>query len=502
MQTFLSIILDYDLTNPEETAALRQVLDSIKEGAEAEEASGFDASGVAGLAEITGSAGAKTSEWSSSTDSTSMSQGLSSLDFEGSQSGSTEGALSGGQTLPSAEYEHLTTEDKQARLLNIFPNLRPFDIQHSLKKAKEDMNICIDDLMNQSFLEESGARTRGVDAFEESITSSPRRKRKQKGKRKVESSAHSPEAEVPGSKWDTSRRDIELIAAKTFVPENQARSIYHANGASVRSSILAIIQAHQELQMELNEEDSVLLEVRVYELLEAYPTLPSSTAEALLIFTSPSNAAELAQILTSAPNTARVQIEVRHAPLNLDWSEPPVKPNALNAVFPEGSSALEHAEEGFAYRQQRNEFYAKAAAAHRRGNTSNGLGAVAAYYSQQGRDLNVKARTADTAAADALAASQSTAHSIDLHGMSVRDATRVCKERVAAWWVNEKGRTAQTGFQCITGQGHHSRGGERIGPSVGKMLVREGWRVLVGWPNPGVITVVGVAGGTGTGRKR
>lgn len=52
------------------------------------------------------------------------------------------------------------------------------------------------------------------------------------------------------------------------------------------------------------------------------------------------------------------------------------------------------------------------------------------------------------------------------------------------------GDLARSGFRIITGVGRHSHDGtSRLGPAVGKMLAREGWRVEVG---EGVLTVTGV----------
>lgn len=48
-----------------------------------------------------------------------------------------------------------------------------------------------------------------------------------------------------------------------------------------------------------------------------------------------------------------------------------------------------------------------------------------------------------------------------------------------------------SGFRIVTGKGTHSEGGRgRLGPAVGGMLVREGWRVEV---TEGVVAVTGRA---------
>ena len=125
--------------------------------------------------------------------------------------------------------------------------------------------------------------------------------------------------------------------------------------------------------------------------------------------------------------------------------------------------------------------------------------AAAGYYSQLGRDYDAALKAASSAEADALVSSQSTPTQLDLHGVSVKDATRIARERVAAWWHGlGEGRIdlggcggVSEGYRIVTGLGRHSEHGiGKLGPAVAKMLVREGWKVEVG---SGVLVVSGVA---------
>ena len=98
-------------------------------------------------------------------------------------------------------------------------------------------------------------------------------------------------------------------------------------------------------------------------------------------------------------------------------------------------------------------------------------------------------------------AQQSGEEEVDLHGVRVGDAVRIARERVLAWWVRRRGaewRGTRRGaandarFRIVTGWGRHSEGGRgRLGPAVGGMLVREGWKVEVG---TGWLVVMGRAG--------
>jgi hypothetical protein len=85
-----------------------------------------------------------------------------------------------------------------------------------------------------------------------------------------------------------------------------------------------------------------------------------------------------------------------------------------------------------------------------------------------------------------------------LHGVNVKDAVRISREKVTTWWheLNEQRvgtigtRRIGEGYQIITGKGNHSDGKGKLGPAVGKMLIREGWKVEV---RGGRLVVMGVA---------
>merc|ERR1711964_645099 len=103
-------------------------------------------------------------------------------------------------------------------------------------------------------------------------------------------------------------------------------------------------------------------------------------------------------------------------------------------------------------------------------------------------------------AADALVASQSSKLMVDLHGMYVKDAIRVSRERVTMWWheygeERADGRSAKVPpYKIITGAGNHSAGGGKLGPAVAKMLLSEGWKIQIGsGNNMGFLLVLGVS---------
>ncbi|CAM0136427.1 unnamed protein product [Umbelopsis sp. WA50703] len=72
-------------------------------------------------------------------------------------------------------------------------------------------------------------------------------------------------------------------------------------------------------------------------------------------------------------------------------------------------------------------------------------------------------------------------HLLDLHGLTVTEATELVKEGVNQWWSRSTmraGRTKIKPLNIVTGLGKHSDHGQsRLYPTVLKLLTREGWKV-------------------------
>lgn len=500
--TLLAILSDYDLTIASNIVEARFILDTLKESAEAEERSGFDASGSSGggvyiedreNAEAGGSSRSLPEhEWSSQTDDTSLSQGLSSLDLDDN-----------GGCIFGEELDALDDAGKASLLQGIFPNTSLYTIQWTLKKYQRNVDLAIEDLMTQAFLTERGLQKKGIEAFSEPDVQKKKRKGKKRNGRggivdNKGGSSDSPTSPPGLNKWDTGAQDIEFISKRTGVPPSQVSTMYHQNGTSVTATISAIIASHQELKL---ESDDPVVQARMVDFAHEYPAVPASSLEAILQITHPVivYAHELAKVLTLRPVNQRpaIEIELRHAPLNLDTTSSLSKTTPYN--YDSGMSSADASARASKHYQARDTAYQQAQAAYRKGKSNHLMGGAAAYYSQEGRDADALARGAQSAAADAIIASQNTRSQLDLHGLSVNDAKRITKERVNTWW-HELG-TTRTGFsrngpsyyRVIIGQGNHSdRGVAKLGPAVAKMLIRDGWKIEVG-ENNGILNVTGIA---------
>ncbi|KAH8601488.1 hypothetical protein B0O99DRAFT_681504 [Bisporella sp. PMI_857] len=487
--TVLAILSDFDLENPTHREEAHNILKVLKESAEIE-----DKKTVSDLSDI-GSNALKSAGFESRSDSgksllwsenTSSTQALSSLDFDQDD----QPAHEQNDNAFGKDLDGLDAKDKVRLLADLFPSLKRFSIEWSLKKHKWDMNLAVDDLMTQSFLEDSGERQLGIDAFSETKIIKPKKQRRRKaGKSKAPWNDQDTSSSAVNI-WDTGKQDIEFISTRTGTPAMQISSIYHKNGASVPATISHLINSQQALNI---ESEDPIIHSNTIELTNDFPSIPASSLKALVQITHPSltYAHELAKALAARPNNGKplIDIELRHVPLEND-----LKLGAKRADT-KTYSLEEAALLATKYKQERDTAFQKAREAYRKGKSDHLMGGAAAYYAQQGRDADVIARSAQRAMADALAVNQSSKIELDLHGMNVNDAKRITKERVITWWheigTNEAGRpTIGSRYHIITGMGHHSNGGiSKLGPAIGRMLIRDGWKVEV---QPGRLYVTGV----------
>ena len=143
----------------------------------------------------------------------------------------------------------------------------------------------------------------------------------------------------------------------------------------------------------------------------------------------------------------------------------------------------------------RSNAFAQAQAAHRKSKSIPLMGGAASYYSSVARDAHAALRRHESARANEIVARQSKPGEVDLHGVSVSDATRITKAEVEQWWEREgqewsrEGKVMVGSLRIITGVGRHSDGGRgKLGPAVRAMLRREEWKIEEG---EGVFEVVG-----------
>ena len=173
-----------------------------------------------------------------------------------------------------------------------------------------------------------------------------------------------------------------------------------------------------------------------------------------------------------------------------------ISPNPPDIHIASSNSAAPlHLSRASALLVARSNAFAQAQAAHRKSKSIPLMGGAASYYSSVARDAHAALRQHDSARANELVARQSRPGEVDLHGVSVSDATRIAKLEVEQWWERQgrewsrEGKVMVGGLRIITGVGRHSDGGRgKLGPAVRAMLQRDDWKIEEG---EGVVEVVG-----------
>jgi hypothetical protein len=419
-------------------------------------------------------------------------------------------SASGSEGSPEGSYwgaaEQYTTPKKETVLAETFPNLRPELIAYTLKKAGDDLDKATDELLNHVYFEDSrsnateeGSVAKGIDAFSEDYHVPQRNKkgRNKKNKRvslNTLSSANvsdsDPLSPMSPNRWLNTSRDVEYITSRTNLTQKTVASIYHANGASLSTTILALVRKEIQAQKKSGEPDAALVQDALG-LNEAFPTIDLDYAFALVRLTDPSvtKAHDLAKALMEQPASETggkggIKLDLRYAPVNLseESSEAPRLPVLAASARLHDSISLARA---------RGDAFQQASAAYRKGKSTPLMRQAAGYYAQEGRDYNANLKAMSQVEADSFVASQSGAAFLDLHGVTVANATRIAKQRTQAWWDslgerrirewgNARGGVGE-GYRIVTGLGRHSEGGRgKIGPAVLKTLMSDGWKVQVG----------------------
>ncbi|KAF3053595.1 hypothetical protein E8E11_002649 [Didymella keratinophila] len=496
----------------------RELLDPIKASAVAEQATDFDASGSSG-GPVRDSPGKHSSDVDSNadtwatrttlTDATHLSNDLSALSVDGRSAEGSEESWDGGYYRDTEQSEPKT---KEQLLAETFPSLRPQLVAYTLKKCNDDFSKAADELLNHVYFEDAKSSpgeevapsAKGIEGFFEGHHL-PQKSKKGKNKKKQRvslydmSSANSSGTDLPGAatpnRWQNSSRDIDFITARTKLPHKLVSSLYHEKSASLSATILALVNKDMSAQQGKEPEAGHVQDAM--DINAAFPRIGLDQTLALVRLAddnSPDKARDLAKALTEQPASATggkggIHIDFKYAPVNLSDDEPRERqlPTLAASLRPHTTASLG---------QKRNDLYNAASAAHKKGGYTR---AAAGYYAQEARAHGEHAKLSAAADADYLVASQSSSTILDLHGVTVADATRIAKQKTQAWW-NSLGeqRIAEYGgarggvgeYRIVVGLGRHSADGKgRLGPAVVRALVKEGWKVEAG---SGEVVVTGV----------
>ncbi|KAL8939474.1 MAG: hypothetical protein Q9211_002725 [Gyalolechia sp. 1 TL-2023] len=517
---FYAIVSDYDLSDTSSVRAARRTLDTLKDGVTAEGDNAFDPSGSSRLYEgdppsSPHGSSEKAQSWngdsaSDNTDLTSISYGPNFINLD-DRSCQVNDSDTGSQRFNSIEnLECIATDRKKEILCQMFPTIKEFDIEYILKKVQYDFRRAVEELLNQAFLESEdvdGEQTvlkRGIDGFLEPGNT---RGRKSKGKRKkpmrrtsstpAPSDGTSIQSVATQSRWDRAKEDVEFLAQRMNLPRSTISSTYHSSGASLSLTIAALCSS----AFSVSTTHSVLLDpeyvsIQVAELAVEFPMLPPTTVKGLIKLTYPSTASahEIARVAWESANPTNELLLPRYVPRPPSPSTDSQhnKPERLAMPLDAATRRVQ------ASAAARSNAFTQASAAYQKSKSRPLMGGAASYYSAVGRDATASLRRYEAAVADARVAAQSETGEIDLHGVTVKDGVRIAQDQVVMWWEAEGREWARAGkvmggkgLRIVTGVGRHSEGGRgKLGPAVGAMLVRDGWKVEI---EQGVIKVTGKA---------
>ena len=497
---------DYDLSDETSLAQLRAILEDIRNNAETEEIAAlrpYDGSTACDISTSEESSG-RVRSWHGATNSedtelTGISQSLASHSIDDSHDDTATTPTNTTASLPESRLDDLPLAEKTAILEDMFPIMKPFDIQYALKKAKYDFSRTVEDLLNQSFLEEESliigtpSAQKGIDGFAEPTNT---RRRKGRGKRKKQhrrtSSTPAPNptqstpTPPPQSSWDRVKEEIEFIAQRTNFSRQAITSAYHKSEASIPSTLTTLCSSNELISGNPYLQSAVpaTLGANILELSLDFPSLGSAMAEGLIRMTYPSTASahELARAIVTSigASSSTFQVIPHYSPRPQTPPSPRVAHEPTHTPLP-GAQARHLA-------QTRTMAFAQASAAYRKSKSNPLMAGAAGYYSSVGRDAAAALARQQSSASDELVNRQSRPGEVDLHGVNVKDSVRITRSKVQDWWHNGAAEWARQGkvqgdggLRIVTGVGRHSEGGRsKIGPAVGAMLVREGWRVEVG----------------------
>ena len=521
---FYSCFLDY-AAEKVTLDELRRTLDILKEVTLATDDTAFDPSGTSGVHDGISSHesserakswhGDASSDTTEDTEISSMSQALESVNLGAN---SEEDRRADGVDLNKEQFdkrnEELSFAEKVNGIKEIIPEAKDFDISYTLKKYHNNFHRALDDLLTQNFLDgpidgEIIPSRKGIEAFMEPAMTR-RERTAMKGKKKRESkqllrrTSSTPKLETARDYHESSNQWLRVddlvnfIQDRTYLSPKIIRSTYHSSGATLPSTIAALCTSKDpEIYSNpyLPDTSPATIEAHAQNLiLEFAHSLQYHQAVALIKLTHPAttSAREMALALTSSPNVPSTSTITPHYIL------PPPSPPSSSQSSPSSSYVPLSQSRAATLALIRSNAHTQSRSASRKAKSDHLMGGAASYYNSVSRDVAATLRQDEAARADALVSSQSKAGEVDLHGLNLKDAVRVSRERVEAWWESEGREWARAGkvmndggLRIITGLGRHSAGGKAVlGPAVCKMLNTEGWRVQVG---DGVVRVTGRA---------
>lgn len=514
---FLALASDYDLSHNDQKQDLVGILDDLRAQAETEQELELLAPTPEEQTRLKDNDGDVDSKVACSfngrpghtneTDSVnSITTGLSNLRAsDGADESSTE---SQDLDISSLGLEHSTNKEKEEYLAALFPTLERVQVAETVHRCHGDMQQSIDELLNLSFISEDITRVhstsapvvKGIDAFlGDGLTKKTKRRkhRKTHDEDLPVGDDHSSGTRTPNTNvWQSASEDISFITSRTQVSPVVAKRIYEEADHNVASTIRRLI-SQEAMKHKQQIADNEVLGIQAAELKFSFPNVPDKYlfGSLLLCQMQPSLAKDVLDAMLSRPSQdegplrpgMKLRNVAQYTPLSLtdDEDSGSVRKGPVAGVSTMSGDAATLLSRAAVHNIHAQQAFGSASASARLAKSNSLYGGASAYYAALGHENRARSRMLQAAAADSYTAAQTTATSVDLHGVSVADATRIAQRNVEAWWEGLGDRKyvrggVGSGYKIIVGVGTHSdRGIGRLGPAVSKMLIREGWKVNV-----------------------
>lgn len=289
------------------------------------------------------------------------------------------------------------------------------------------------------------------------------------------------------------------------MPYDQVSDAYYRKKCSSGAAAAEILEQYMALGIKSEDDEG---KAQAKKLASEYRNVPEKYLLTLVQVTGASTQSsdEIASLLSKHfaknPWTQRLDLSHRITPLPDEDLEGPLgslsapdsksrtpisgksaRPSSITS--PAGaadlSSALQRINDSH---QARRDAESYASQLSRRGASNSLYRQAAAVYRERGHDHTRYAQQMTSTAANLLVDKQSTPASIDLHGVTVRDGTRIARERVQGWWDNlgefRTRKAREQPFTVVTGLGRHSAGGvSQLRKAVAAALLQDGWKMSV-----------------------
>lgn len=404
-------------------------------------------------------------------------------------------------------------DNENLRFLKLsFPKQSLTTLTFVLAKSHEDVLKAVDELLNHELLDEEkqlngivdGAEAGAVDDFFAHAGTTQHHKRKRKSQKKQRGILQKNELDPTlassskpmTSRWDQIGSEVDWMVRVLSLPKPTVQSAYHQHNSSLPNTLNALLEDNRWEDCKANPDH----DDNYTRLIRSYPGLGSIKITDILNATKDQLplSIEIANVLAAwRPTIGTITSSLQKTSLSSpskSTSHAQVDHSSSLFSIDDNMTADQCRAMAAEFAGKRDAAFRQAATAYQRSKSDGLMGGTAMYYSELGRDFDLKMRTYKLKAAQLSAVQRSgNASDLDLHGVSVHEGLVIVKEGVTNWYA--KSKMLETGdmaspLRIVTGLGRHSVGGEaKLLPAVRKYLDRDGWRYEA---SGGVILVVGL----------